>query len=607
MNHWTVHPGTGQVESSKLTHRYQVIVGLEIHAQLNLQTKLFSSASLPVLQLHTPANNSRCFHPFDAAVPGTMPILNGTAVRMAVLSAAALQCQTIAHQSRFERKHYAYADLPHGYQITQQRWPLARNGLVECAVPVVVDNKNKKQKNNKTKTIQCRIHRIQLEMDTGKTTTTTSSTMLLGSDNNLQPQEYPVTISRVDGNRAGAALIEIVTEPDLRSSVQAVAVVRTIRQLLQHCDTCRGRMEAGQLRVDCNVNVVSIAPPSSTGREPRTVSSSPRVEIKNLNSLEQVGDAIEYEAKRHAALLSSMSDEPWIQEETRTWNVLQQQTELIRRKDAAEDYRFIPEPDIPPVVLNALMLKGCRTVTEFVQQYLPELPAAAVQRLQHQYSLTEAQASGIASNDPPAIAFFDTAVAVAVAGSSSTSHKRLASKVANLLRNELLALVKENQPVHSDAGDDFDDTVSIRHSKVSAQQLGEIVVLLEENVVSNTMARKLMELLYQANDPALSPRQVAMDHGLQLVTDPVYLTQLCRSVLEQHPDLMAVYRRGGKYMGQMHLFFMGKTMEASHGNAHPERLREILWDCLAQSAAAEVEAPIVNDTSTTPTTTNNKE
>jgi aspartyl-tRNA(Asn)/glutamyl-tRNA(Gln) amidotransferase subunit B len=262
-------------------------------------------------------------HPFDLAVPGTLPMTSRSAVQAAVLTAAALQCE-IASMSRFERKHYHYADLPFGYQVTQQRWPIARNGTL-----------------TNSKAIAVGIDRIQLEQDTGKTTNTT-----------VKENGESVTKSLVDFNRAGCALVEIVMNPDLRSSKHAADTVETLRQLLKHIGTCNGRMEEGSLRVDLNVSVRPILHKNNDddNNDKFQPNLNNRVEVKNLNSLKQVQQAAEYEAVRQAQLLSENAQLTF--QETRTYNVKSGKTVLIRTKQGEEDYRFMPEPDLPPVVLN---------------------------------------------------------------------------------------------------------------------------------------------------------------------------------------------------------------------------------------------------------------
>ena len=556
LSSWQVDSWTGVVTSRKpsaktqdLTspfRQFQVVVGLEIHAQLQIPTKLFSPA--PVMTTIRGGVN-RHLHPFDVAVPGKLPQLSAPAVQKAVLAAAALHC-TIPAVCRFERKHYAYADLPASYQITQQRWPLEVNGWIECSAA----DKKKKKKQPTAVPIRCRIDRIQLEQDTGKTTHTTSS---------------DTTWSRVDFSRAGMALIEIVTAPDLRSSQQAATVVQTIRQLLQYTESCAGRMEEGQLRVDCNVNLQEVCDEKQTDEEVRAKRRSPRVEVKNLNSIKQVQEAIDYEARRQAAHWDELS-----REETRTWNAVQNETTLIRVKDGTEDYRFMPEPDLPPLSMDETEFFDGLTCEEFISQNLPELPAAARDRLQAVYGLSDYQARVIAG-DPPAIRLFDTAMEVLASSNKDKKKHLAAATIFNLLCNELFALVKEY------ADDEHDATV--KHSTVSGEQLGELAILVLEETISSTMAKKLMNLLY-AEEQGRSPRQVAADRGFQLIANPDKLLDICRQVINEHPEELRVYQRGGKFVVKMHKLFTGKAMAASGGNAHPERLREALLEVLEEVA-----------------------
>lgn len=328
---WTVDSDTGIVSSkSKGSPRFQTVIGLEIHAQLNIATKLFSGCPRPTSSFLKP---NTYVWPFDVGVPGFLPRLSQEAVQAAVLTAAATKCQ-IPHVSRFERKHYFYADLPLGYQVTQQRWPLAKDGILVCQM--MQRGSKKKIKKNKTgtdDTFAARIERIQLEQDTGKTI--------------MMPRKDGTTDSLVDFNRAGCALIEIVFHPDLRSSTQAATVVETLRNLLRHIGTCDGKMEEGSLRCDLNVSVAPLLEDDS-GMD-IVERTGNRVEVKNLNSIRQVQQAAEYEAIRQ---VEALTDGMPTSQETRTFEVKSGRTVVIRTKEGAKDYRFMPEPDLPPVVLD---------------------------------------------------------------------------------------------------------------------------------------------------------------------------------------------------------------------------------------------------------------
>jgi aspartyl-tRNA(Asn)/glutamyl-tRNA(Gln) amidotransferase subunit B len=420
-----------------------------------------------------------------------------------------------------------------------------------------------------------------LEQDTGKTITIS-----------VTQQEKTLierTISRVDFSRAGVALIEIVTEPDLRSSTQAGAVVQTVRQLLKHTGSCMGKMEAGQLRVDCNVNLVSID--SSAAGHPHQ--RSPRVEVKNLNSIKQVQQAVNFEAVRQANMLARETSGEDMQNElnvseTRTWNAALSQTELIRRKDEEEDYRFMPEPDLPPIVLNEKILgDGMASVETFIQRNMPELPAQAIERLMSKYGLSNYQANVI-SADVAAIALFDNAMKVVKAAHvdiKTNQLKDFASTTANLLSNALFGIIKEkHQKTEVSDDDDIEHSVSMENSEVSGEQLGEIVLMMTEGCISNSMAKTLLSLL--CNDEqcrGANPRQVSLDRDLRLVTDPDELKAICQKVISENPEEMNVYRQGGKFVSKMQKLFTGKAMAASRGNAHPERLQEILKECLEKA------------------------
>lgn len=511
----------GSITSEHSKHTFQTIIGLEVHAQLDIPTKLFSNA--PSKASNAPNTD---IMPFDLAVPGFLPQLSKQAVQAAVLAAAALNCD-IQTTSRFERKHYAYADLPLGYQITQQRWPVARHGNIRLE-----DEGN----------TVCRINRIQLETDTAKTTM-------------HQQKGKTDIVSRVDFSRAGNALIEIVMEPDLSTPRQAAAAVTGLRQLLRYAGVCDGRMNEGSLRVDLNVNLAYRDEHGATGR-------TPRVEVKNLNSVQQVHDAAVYEVLRQANAI--INQESMVME-TRTWNVLNKQTLLIRRKDQADDYRFLPDPDLPPLVIDETTFDG-ESLESFLKARLPELPAAAIRRLRDQYGLTEYQARVIA-NDPPAIRFFDNAL----------QESKSADIVVNLLINDLFGLVKEHHVDHEE------EEPSMANCPLQGRQLGILASMLQEEGISSTQSKKLLRLLYE-DSPEKDPRDLAREKGFELITDTEALRQLVESVVDSHPNELDVYRKGGKYMTKMTKLFTGKAMSASRGNAHPERLVEIVHEVLKKKA-----------------------
>mmetsp|Transcript_20314 Transcript_20314/g.50530 ORF Transcript_20314/g.50530 Transcript_20314/m.50530 type:complete len:635 (-) Transcript_20314:152-2056(-) len=574
---WSVDSSTGVV-SFEGTPKFQTVIGLEIHAQLDISTKLFSGCPVTNSGNTKLANNNNNkpntnVWPFDVGMPGFLPRLSVEAVRAAVLSAGALKCE-IPMESRFERKHYFYADLPLGYQVTQQRWPLAKDGLLKCQL----NNKKKKKKSEEDDSFALRIERVQLEQDTGKTL----------ADAYINPITKQKE-SLVDFNRAGRALIEVVSHPDLRSSFQAATAFETLRSLFKHIGTCDGKMEDGSLRCDLNVSIAPIL--DNDDSDTILLHTGNRVEVKNLNSLRQVQQAAEYEALRQS---KTFQENPTAQE-TRTFDVKRNRTTVIRTKEGAKDYRFMPEPDLPPLILNAEAL-GTKSVEEFLQSNLPELPDDARERLREDYGLSEYLA-GVITSDPPAIAFFDASVLEAKTQlNKNTMNDREMRKIpesaANLLCNELFALVREFEMQRLieeglvESGGGANDS-SMRFSRVTGEQLGEVVALVLEGVISNTMAKQLLRVLYSGameESSEASPRQVAKERGFQLITDAEELAALCHNAIDSSPKEIEKYKMGGKFATKITKFLLGKAMGASRGNAHPERLNEVLEEVLEEVA-----------------------
>eukprot|EP00978_Attheya_sp_CCMP212_P015280 scaffold39385_cov46-Attheya_sp.AAC.2 len=626
---------------------FQTVIGLEIHAQLKVPSKLFSSAhSTSTSHNSTSAGASRRPNdvgkrrvaPLDVAYPGWLPILAQETVQAAVLSAAALQCH-LPPWSKFERKHYFYPDLPQGYQITQQRWPLATHGTLLCRPyhiplpPTITSNttkNNKKpqqqqqrnrgqsqqsqkitnephqqqqqeppQEDANPRMVQVNIDRIQLEQDTGKSTSSVTSTSLL------------------DMNRAGCALVEVVFCPDLRSSHDAAAVVLEVQRLLRHVGTCDGKLEQGSLRCDLNVSIAPISPATNmhNGDDDDDDDDNPfahqlppgtghRVEVKNLNSIRQVISAAEYEAIRQTQ--AYLAGTP-TGRETRTFHVPTQTTRKIRDKGGAVEYRFLPEPDLPPLHLNRQTFGG-RTLEEFLNESLPELPEPAVHRLVKEYGITEEMALVIVA-DRPAIALYELAVAtvrheINKGETEQTQTVHVERMVANWLCNDLFGLVKAAAATATATQDGEEDS-SVQQSKVDGRQLGLLVALILEETVSTTMAKKILHELYHASSehtaadsssPTITittPRDIAMAKGWQLMTDPGALHDLCHGVVHdpKHAKQLSQYQQGGKKVWKLSKFFVGKAMAMSKGNAHPERLQEALEQVLSQATSSSTTNP----------------
>ena len=660
------------------------MVGLEIHVQLNhCPTKLFSAGQQPQsLQqqqhsLHSspwPPNTVPAIHPYDVGVPGIMPVLSVSAVRYAILMAGLLHCTSIHPTSRFERKHYTYSDLPHSYQITQQRWPIATNGLIQCeyissnsSSSSSQNNSNSKNKNSsssdRTNTepvmIQCRINRLQLEQDTAKTTSVTKRTRTLTATAGYDDHDSVRTYSRIDMNRAGIPLCEIVTEPDLRSAQEASTIVHHLRQLIQYTHISSAHMQHGQLRVDCNVNIVPIHHDNNNNNNnQRPRHKHPRVEVKNLNSIQQIEESIQYEAYRQVQVLEERYEQQYssnnnndfvlspLLEETRTYNALSKRTELLRYKDQQQDYRFLPELDLPPCIINRTVLQDCATIAEFIDKYTPTLPLVVQEQLVQHLGLSPTLAAVIVTHDPTAVQYFRRAVLYALnhhhqdVPDSSTFNvnddtndrtatqlnltleeiakccdtpraqlHKVANEVANLQCNVLFHVMKEQHRSNlrqsnsvRDDDDDNDDesvvddgigTMTMNQCPITARQLGEIVQMIRNEEISYTMAKQLIELLSRSGYTTtttttvegayISPRDLAQQRNMTLMKDSDLLRNFCTTVMLNHPDEVHVYQQGGKYKAKMEKFFIGKVMSVTHGNAHPERLRDIVMECLASS------------------------
>lgn len=479
------------------------------------------------------------------------------------------------------------------------------------------DINNKKQKKNKNKKgkrknssentlgeqhFDVAIDRIQLEIDTAKTTS---------SANN------PNT-SLINLNRAGAPLIEIVFAPTIRSAAQAADAVETVRRVLKYAGTCNGRMEEGNLRVDLNVSVAKVLDSDTDSDESDEVGSTmdaveamyshylppnvgPRTEVKNLNSLRQVVASAEYEALRqvqlaeeYAATGEQSTQQPG--KETRTFDPCTQRTVKIRDKGGAVDYRFLPEPDLPPLVLNSAALDGHDTVQQFLSTHLPESPDSALERLVLEYGLDERVARVICAK-PETVHMYEDAVRAAAeelvvdhdtlrqsVGSERDEFVKLSMAVSNWLCNDLFGLWKAAQN-----NNDGDQGSVIDTTTVDANRLGSLVSLVYGGTVSTPMAKKILAVMYD-EEPTMAPRDIADARGWKMITDANELKSLCRGVVDdpKNAKQLGQYRQGGRNVQKMSKFFLGKVMAASRGNAHPALAAEALEEVLRRMAT-EVE------------------
>ncbi|MBR1399710.1 MAG: Asp-tRNA(Asn)/Glu-tRNA(Gln) amidotransferase subunit GatB [Alphaproteobacteria bacterium] len=469
--------------------KWEVIVGLEIHCQIISKSKIFSGAST---EFGDNPNENVSF--VDAGMPGMLPTLNRWCVHQAVKTGLGLNAK-INKYSEFSRKNYFYADLPSGYQITQFRYPIVGEGKIRIDLP---DGSNK----------DIGIERMHIEQDAGK------------SIHDLSP-----TKSYIDLNRAGVGLMEIVTKPDFRAPEEAGAFLRKLRSILRYLETCDGNMDEGSMRCDVNV---SVRPYGSN--ELRT-----RCEMKNVNSVKFVMQAIENEAKRHVEVYENGGD---IIQETRQFDPTTGQTKVMRKKEFAHDYRYFPEPDLPPLVLDDAYI-------ESIKQEMVELPDAKKTRFINELGLTAYDASVICENKEVAD-FFEKA---------SAGHD--AKKVANWLIGDFFAMLNKRK-------------LSIKESPVSAENLGNLVELISKSVISGKIAKDVFEIMSETGD---SPEKIVEEKGLRQVTDVSAIEAIVDKIIAENPDNVAAYKKGKTNLAG---WFVGQTMKMSQGKANPAMVNELV-------------------------------
>lgn len=472
---------------------YEVVIGLEVHAQLLTQSKMFCACGT---RFGLPANTQTC--PVCLGLPGSLPVINGTAVEMAIRTGLALNCAV--QSSRFARKNYFYPDLPKGYQISQYETPICEKGWIEVKT------------GNATKRI--RINRAHLEEDAGKNV-----------------HDGGTEGSRIDLNRAGTPLLEIVTEPDMQSADEVVAYLKTLRDILVYLDVCDGNMEEGSLRCEPNLSLRPV------GQQ----AFGTKVELKNINSFKFVKDAIEYEIKRQTKVLNEGGK---IYQETRLWDVDKGQTAVMRSKEEAHDYRYFPDPDLVPLTIALERLDRDRAL-------LPELPIARQQRFVSQYGLPEYDA-GVVTSSRHLADYFETCVEL-------FSQPKT---VSNWVMGELLReLNHSGTPVDA--------------SPVSPERFVSLLKLVDNGTISLKVARDLFPELYASGK---SPEQLVQEKGLTQVSDEGALETMIDDVIAKNPAQLAQYRSG---KDQVLGFFVGQVIKASGGKANPGKVNELLKKKLA--------------------------
>ena len=469
------------------TGDWEVVVGLEVHAQVTSQSKLFSGAST---EFGGEPNSHVSL--VDAAMPGMLPVINAECIRQAVRTGLGLKAR-INLKSVFDRKNYFYPDLPQGYQISQYKSPIVGEG------EVVVDMAD-------GETVKVGIERLHLEQDAGKS---------------LHDQ-HP-GMSCVDLNRSGVALMEIVSKPDLGSSDEAKAYVAKLRTIMRYLGTCDGDMEKGSLRADVNVSVRKPGAPLGT-----------RCEIKNVNSIRFIGQAIEHEARRQIAILE---DGGTIEQETRLFDPDRGETRSMRNKEEAHDYRYFPDPDLLPLELTAAEIDSLKA-------HLPELPDEKKARFTRDYALPGYDA-GVLVGEREVADFFE-----------AVAQGRDAKAAANWVINELAGrLNKEGK--------------AIAQTPVSAAQLGAILDLIAAGTISGKIAKDLFEIVWTEGG---DPKAIVEARGLQQVTDLGAIEALVAAIVAANPDKVQQAKAKPAMIG----WFVGQVMKASGGKANPQAVNDLL-------------------------------
>ncbi|PYS43126.1 MAG: Asp-tRNA(Asn)/Glu-tRNA(Gln) amidotransferase GatCAB subunit B [Acidobacteria bacterium] len=483
-----------------MTRNYEAVIGLECHAQLLTNSKLFCSCST---KFGDAPNMNTC--PVCLGLPGALPVLNRVAVALAVRAALGLNCRVNA-ESQWARKNYFYPDLPKGYQISQYDRPLAQHGFIEISVEGIIK--------------KIGIQRIHMEEDAGK------------SLHEGFPDSSRYTY--LDFNRSGVPLIEIVSEPDIRSSAEAHDYLRRLKEILEYIDVNDGNMEEGSLRCDANVSV----------RKVGEQKFGTRTELKNINSFRFVQKAIDFEIKRQIDVLEAGRR---VVQETRLWNADEERTVSMRSKEEAHDYRYFPDPDLPLLALDPESIKQ-------VAHSMPELPEARRKRFVQEYALSEYDAGVLATTRALAEFFEETAK---LSGQPKSA--------ANWIMGDLLRFYKDRNT----------DLKDLSTSPVKPKMLADMISLVEKRTISGKIAKMVMEEMCLT---AKAPQAIIEEKGLLQISNIDEIEKIVSRVIEENPKPAEQYRQGktGNFG-----FFVGQVMKATGGRANPQTVNEVLKKRLA--------------------------
>ena len=484
-----------------MNNKYEVVIGLEVHSQIKTETKIFCNCST---DFHSQPNTNIC--PVCTGQPGVLPVLNKHAVELIVRTGLALNCN-INKKSVFARKQYFYPDLPKNYQISQYELPFCEHGKID----IIVDGQTK----------QIGITRIHLEEDAGK----------LIHDIGSRKLDY----SLADYNRTGVPLMEIVSEPDIRSPKEAVAYLSALKNLIEYVEASDCNMEEGKFRCDANISIRPVGQ-----KEFGT-----KAELKNMNSLSGVEDALTYEVERQIELVESGGR---VIQETRTWDPNEKITKSMRSKENAHDYRYFPDPDLVPVNLDDEFIND-------IKKNIPELPKARRIRLINKLGLPEYDTDIIIS-DKQLADYYETAYNSALKGA-----KDCAKQVANWIITELLGKLNNSK-------------LTIKESPISPENIGKLVILISKGTISGKIAKTIFEEMFKDNK---DPETIVKEKGLVQISDAGEIVKVCQEAIAENAKIVADYKSGKKSaIGAL----VGAVMKKSKGKANPQMVNKTLTELL---------------------------
>lgn len=476
-----------------LRDKYEVVIGLEVHAQLKTKSKIFAPDGTEFGQEPNTQTS-----PITLGMPGVLPVLNKEAVNMGILTGLALNCE-IPERCKFDRKQYFYPDLPKGYQISQYDEPICVNGYLEIGGKKIG------------------ITRAHLEEDAGK--------LVHAGADGLAGSSY----SLVDLNRAGTPLLEIVSEPDMRSSAEARAYMEELRNIVRYIGVCDGNLEEGSMRCDANISIM----PKGSDK------FGTRAEIKNVNSFSALQRAIEYEIDRQIEIVEEGGE---VVQETRLWDDNAKETRSMRGKEDAHDYRYFPEPDLKPLVIS-------REWVQEIKDKMPELPAQKRARYQS-LGLSEYDANVVVEQMELAL-FFDRVLEL---GAN-------AKTAVNFIMGEIAAYLKEEK-------------LELAQTKLTPENLAELISLIEKGTISNNIGKQIIIDMMQTGKAA---SKIVEEKGLSQITDEGAIKEIVQKVVDANPNQVAAYK-GGKV--QLFGFFVGQVMKETKGRANPKTVNELLKELL---------------------------